>query len=132
MQRLMNPPCLLRQIFVRVFLTALAAALLATLASCGSPNASDPGIDIISSQIDALNESVSVSKEQADKLVFWQITVAFLIVVSGFALIFGAAMGSITRRDVLRRAREEPELQPQTQTKTHNHTDYDNHDEEPR
>ena len=132
----MIPPSLLRQIVVRVFLTVLATALLATLASCGSPNASEPGIDIISSQIDALNESISDSQEQADKLVFYQFTVAVLIVVSGFALIFGSAMGSIARREVLRRVLEEPdnESDTETQTKTQPHTTtkHDNDDEELR
>ncbi len=138
MQRLMNPPSLLRQILVRVFLTALLAALLATLASCGSPDAGEPGLELIRSQIDELNESVSDSQEQADRLVFWQITVAVLIVVSGFALIFGAAMGSIARREVLRRVMEAPNPSSDIESPTHPHpktqtqTNHENADEKLR
>ena len=104
----LNHPSLIKQAAMRVFLAALTAALLATLASCDNPNPNEPGFDALSSQINALSKSVADSREQSDKLAFWQIAAAFLIVVSGFALIGGAALGSMARRET-RAAQEKPE-----------------------
>ncbi|MCB1088992.1 MAG: hypothetical protein KDM63_18295 [Verrucomicrobiae bacterium] len=116
----MNPPSLIKQAFMRLFLAALVAALLATLASCGGPNASEPGIDLLSAQIQALNEAFTNSQKQADRLAFWQLAVALLVVVSGFALIGGAALGSIARRES---GNSEGKLETQTTNDTHHEND---------
>ena len=122
-----NHPSLLRQTVVRLFLAALTAALLATLASCGNSTTNDPGIDALSLRINALSESIAGSREQASQVAFWQFVAAVLIVAAGFALIGGAALGSIARRQSATLAEDStPPTQPH-----HHPQPLPDHDHEP-
>ncbi|MEQ1843789.1 MAG: hypothetical protein ABL994_25580, partial [Verrucomicrobiales bacterium] len=50
-------------------------------------------------QFKDLKATVTGGKTSADRSAFWQATAALFIVLSGFALVGGAALGSRARRD---------------------------------
>ncbi|MCB1093614.1 MAG: hypothetical protein KDL87_18895, partial [Verrucomicrobiae bacterium] len=126
-QRTSSSSSLLRQALVRLFLAALTAALFATLASCGCPRPDDAGIDVLSTRLEALQESVTDSREQAGQVALWQFIAAILLAAAGFALIGGAALGSIARRQSATLAEDStPPTQPH-----HHPQPLPDHDHEP-
>ena len=129
MQRTSSSSSLLRQALVRLFLAALTAALFATLASCGCSRPDDAGIDVLSTRLEALRESVTDSREQAGQVALWQFIAAVLLAAAGFALIGGAALGSIARRQSGTLAENSA---PPTQPQPHHHLQpLPDHDHEP-
>ena len=93
----------------RIFMTASIALLLITTVSCGKRDSWLPfgdkkstcekAIETLENQFKDLKASVTGGKTSADRAAFWQATAALFIVISGFALIGGAALGSRARRD---------------------------------
>ena len=92
--------------FAVVLVTGLV--LLAT-SSCGkqdswSPfgrkeSAGEAAFNKLESRFEDLKAQLTGSKTSDDRAAFWQATTALFIVLSGFALVGGAALGSRARRD---------------------------------
>ena len=93
----------------RIPLLLLAVVCLATTVSCGKRDSWIPfgdnkstcekAIETLEHQFKDLKASVTGGKTSADRAAFWQATAALFIVLSGFALVGGAALGSRARRD---------------------------------
>ena len=99
----------MKQHLKRSFITLLTGAVLLCSASCGKRDSWLPfgekkstcekAYESLESQFKDLKTSVTGGKTSADRAVFWQATAALFIVLSGFALVGGAALGSRARRD---------------------------------
>lgn len=93
----------------RIFLPLLAVVCLTTTVSCGKrdswipfvekKSACEKAYEALEVQFKELKASVTGGKTSADRAAFWQATAALFIVISGFALVGGAALGSRARRD---------------------------------
>ncbi len=93
----------------RTFITLLVGALLLGTASCGKRDSWMPfgekksscekAYESLETQFKDLKATVTGGKTSADRAAFWQATAALFIVLSVFALVGGAALGSRARRD---------------------------------
>ena len=93
----------------RFTITLLLGVLLLSTASCGKRDSWLPfgekksscerAYESLEGQFKDLKATVTGGKTSADRAVFWQATAALFIVLSGFALVGGAALGSRARRD---------------------------------
>jgi hypothetical protein len=93
----------------RTLITLLVGALLLGTASCGKRDSWLPfgekksscerAYESLETQFKDLKATVTGGKTSADRAAFWQATAALFIVLSGFALVGGAALGSRARRD---------------------------------
>lgn len=94
----------------RTLITLLAGALLLGTASCGKRDSSwlpfgekksscEKAYETLEGQFKDLKATVTGGKTSADRAAFWQATAALFIVLSVFALVGGAALGSRARRD---------------------------------
>jgi len=93
----------------RTLITLLAGALLLCTASCGKRDSWLPfgekksscerAYESLEGQFKDLKATVTGGKTSADRAAFWQATAALFIVLAGFALVGGAALGSRARRD---------------------------------
>jgi hypothetical protein len=93
----------------RTLITLLAGALLFGTASCGKRDSWLPfgekksscerAYESLEGQFKDLKATVTGGKTSADRAAFWQATAALFIVLAGFALVGGAALGSRARRD---------------------------------
>jgi hypothetical protein len=92
----------------RTLLTLLAGAVLIGTASCGDreswlpfgkkKSTCEKAYASLESQFKDLKATVTGGETSADRAAFWQATAACFIVLSGFALVGGAALGSRARR----------------------------------
>ncbi len=92
----------------RILITLLAGALLLGTASCGKRESWLPfgeekstcevAYETLEAQLKDLKASVTGGTTSADRAAFWQATAALFIVLAGFALVGGAALGSRARR----------------------------------
>ena len=92
----------------RTLITLLTAALLLSTASCGKrswlpfgekKSSCEKAYESLEGQFKDLKATVTGGKTSADRAAFWQATAALFIVLSVFALVGGAALGSRARRD---------------------------------
>jgi hypothetical protein len=93
----------------RTLITLLAGALLLGTASCGKrdswlpfgekKSSCEKAYESLESQFKDLKATVTGGKTSAARAAFWQATAALFIVLAGFALVGGAALGSRARRD---------------------------------
>lgn len=93
----------------RTLIALLTAVLLLVTASCGKrdswlpfgekKSSCEKAYETLESQFKDLKATVTGGKTSADRAAFWQATAALFIVLSGFALVGGAALGSRARRD---------------------------------
>jgi hypothetical protein len=93
----------------RILLILLTAVCLTSTVSCGKRDSWLPfgdkkstcekAIETLENQFKDLKASVTGGTTSADRAAFWQATAALFIVISGFALVGGAALGSRARRD---------------------------------
>ncbi len=93
----------------RTLITLLTAALLLSTASCGKrdswlsfgekKSSCEKAYESLEGQFKDLKATVTGGKTSADRAAFWQAAAALFIVLSVFALIGGAALGSRARRD---------------------------------
>jgi hypothetical protein len=89
----------------------LAGILLLGTVSCGKrdkeswlpfgkkESACEKAFGTLETQFKDLKASITGRQTSADRAAFWQATAALFIVLSGFALVGGAALGSRARRD---------------------------------
>jgi hypothetical protein len=92
----------------RILIPLIAGALLLGTASCGKRESWLPfgekkstcelAYESLESQFRDLKTSVTGGATAADRTAFWQATAALFIVLCGFALVGGAALGSRARR----------------------------------
>ena len=92
----------------RTLITLLVGALLLGTASCGQRDSwvpfgekkstCDIALQSLEAQFKDLKATVTGGTTSADRAAFWQATAALFIVLAGFALIGGAALGSRARR----------------------------------
>ena len=92
----------------RTLITVLTTTLLLGTASCGkrdswmpfggNKSTSELAYESLESQFKDLKATVTGGTTSADRAAFWQATAALFIVLAGFALILGAALGSRARR----------------------------------
>lgn len=92
----------------RILVTLLAGATLLGTASCGKrepwlsfgekKSTCEIAYQTLEAQFKDLKASVTGGTTSADRAAFWQATAALFIVLAGFALILGAALGSRARR----------------------------------
>ncbi len=93
----------------RTLITLLVGALLLGTASCGKrdswlpfgekKSSCEKAYETLEGQFQDLKATVTGGKTAADRAAFWQATAALFIVLSGIALVGGAALGSRARRD---------------------------------
>ena len=93
----------------RFTITLLLGVLLLSTASCGKRDSWLPfgekksscerAYESLEGQFKDLKATVTGGKTSADRAAFWQAAAALFIVLSVFALIGGAALGSRARRD---------------------------------
>ena len=93
----------------RTLITLLVGALLLGTASCGKrdswlpfgekKSSCEKAYESLETQFKDLKATVTGGKTSADRAAFWQATAALFIVLSVFALVGGAALGSRARRD---------------------------------
>ena len=93
----------------RLATALLVGACLTLTVSCGKrdswlpfggkKSACEKAYESLESQFKDLKASVTGGKTSADRVAFWQATAALFIVLSGFALVGGAALGSRARRE---------------------------------
>ena len=93
----------------RFTITLLLSVLLLSTASCGKRDSWLPfgekksscerAYESLEGQFKDLKATVTGGKTSADRAAFWQAAAALFIVLSVFALIGGAALGSRARRD---------------------------------
>lgn len=93
----------------RICLITFAVIGMTTQVSCGKrdswlpfgdqKSACEKAYDSLESQFQDLKASVTGGTTSADRAAFWQATAALFIVLSGFALVGGAALGSRARRE---------------------------------
>ena len=93
----------------RFTITLLLGVLLLSTASCGKRDSWLPfgekksscerAYESLETQFKDLKATVTGGKTSADRAAFWQAAAALFIVLSVFALIGGAALGSRARRD---------------------------------
>ena len=93
----------------RFTITLLLSVLLLSTASCGKRDSWLPfgekksscerAYESLEGQFKDLKATVTGGKTSADRAAFWQAAAALFIVLSVFALIGGAALGSKARRD---------------------------------
>lgn len=93
----------------RILVSLLAGAILLGTASCrkgdswlpfgDSPSTCEVALASLESQFRELKAAVTGGTTSADRAAFWQATAALFIVLAGFALVGGAALGSRARRD---------------------------------
>ena len=94
----------------RVALLFCTALILSTTVGCGNSSASwnpfaseEPGwkdrTEYLESKVDRIHLQMERHREKSKKADFWQATAALFIVLTGFALVGGAALGSRARRD---------------------------------
>ena len=91
----------------RTLLTLLAGAILIATASCDKreswlpfgekKSTCEKAYDSLEAQFQDLKATVTGGTTSADRTAFWQATAALFIVLSGFALVGGAALGSRAR-----------------------------------
>ena len=93
----------------RFTITLLLGVLLLSTASCGKrdswlsfgekKSSCERAYESLETQFKDLKATVTGGKTSADRAAFWQAAAALFIVLSVFALIGGAALGSRARRD---------------------------------
>lgn len=93
----------------RTLITLLLGVLLLSTASCGKRDSllsfgtkkstCEKAYETLETQFQELKATVTGCPTSADRAAFWQATAALFIVLSGFALVGGAALGSRARRD---------------------------------
>ncbi len=92
----------------RTLITVLTTTLLLGTASCGkrdswmpfggNKSTSELAYESLESQFKDLKATVTGGTTSADRAAFWQATAALFLVLSGFTLVGGAALGSRARR----------------------------------
>ena len=90
-------------------ITLLLGALVLCSTSCGKrdswlpfgekKSSCEKAYESLETQFKDLKATVTGGKTSADRAAFWQATAALFIVLAGFALVGGAALGSRARRD---------------------------------
>lgn len=94
---------------VRLGVALLLGMLSLTLAGCDGSDSwlpfgrekstDEEAIKVLEARFDELKASVTGTQNQVGRVAFWQATAAIFVVLSGIALVGGAALGSRARRD---------------------------------